>query len=309
MFPALILALALLSTLPGAPLTRLAAPEEPAAVGSGADGTAPGSAAALAGAGEVNALARAWPDRVEEISLRGGEWMLRLDGRWFAWANGRLLPEEERGRWAEYDAYPFSRYPLELPAITPLDPETEERLVRRLRDAEENPPRRSGDFLGLLLHAGSRTETEARIIKMEVAGYTVSVHERLREPLTRVSEELSALRHSDPQAAMYLRSLAEINGYNFRYVEGTRSRSYHSYGLAVDLIPKSYAGKEAYWMWAANRHARWWEIPYQKRWMAPEAVVRCFERHGFIWGGKWLLFDTMHFEYRPELLILAGAGL
>jgi len=30
--------------------------------------------------------------------------------------------------------------------------------------------------------------------------------------------------------------------------------------------------------------------------------VAVFERHGFIWGGKWFHYDTMHFEYRPELL-------
>jgi hypothetical protein len=24
--------------------------------------------------------------------------------------------------------------------------------------------------------------------------------------------------------------------------------------------------------------------------------------HGFIWGGYWYHYDTMHFEYRPELL-------
>ena len=27
------------------------------------------------------------------------------------------------------------------------------------------------------------------------------------------------------------------------------------------------------------------------------------ERHGFIWGGNWYHYDTMHFEYRPELLM------
>jgi peptidoglycan LD-endopeptidase CwlK len=27
-----------------------------------------------------------------------------------------------------------------------------------------------------------------------------------------------------------------------------------------------------------------------------------FEKHGFIWGAKWYHYDTMHFEYRPELL-------
>jgi hypothetical protein len=34
----------------------------------------------------------------------------------------------------------------------------------------------------------------------------------------------------------------------------------------------------------------------------PEEIVAIFEKHGFIWGGKWYHFDTMHFEYRPELL-------
>ncbi|MGW8266533.1 MAG: M15 family metallopeptidase, partial [Longimicrobiales bacterium] len=44
----------------------------------------------------------------------------------------------------------------------------------------------------------------------------------------------------------------------------------------------------------------------------PPAVVEAFERHGFVWGGKWAHFDTMHFEYRPEILyynrMVAGAG-
>ncbi len=36
--------------------------------------------------------------------------------------------------------------------------------------------------------------------------------------------------------------------------------------------------------------------------MPPTVLV--FERQGFVWGGKWFFFDTMHFEYRPELLLL-----
>ena len=32
------------------------------------------------------------------------------------------------------------------------------------------------------------------------------------------------------------------------------------------------------------------------------SIVRIFEKHGFIWGGAWYHYDTMHFEYRPELL-------
>jgi hypothetical protein len=33
----------------------------------------------------------------------------------------------------------------------------------------------------------------------------------------------------------------------------------------------------------------------------PFEVVEPFEAEGFIWGGKWYHYDTMHFEYRPEL--------
>lgn len=43
--------------------------------------------------------------------------------------------------------------------------------------------------------------------------------------------------------------------------------------------------------------------PYRNR--IPADVVQAFERHGFIWGGRWYHYDTMHFEYRPELLARA----
>ena len=34
----------------------------------------------------------------------------------------------------------------------------------------------------------------------------------------------------------------------------------------------------------------------------PAEIIAAFEKHGFIWGGRWYHYDTMHFEYRPELL-------
>jgi hypothetical protein len=40
----------------------------------------------------------------------------------------------------------------------------------------------------------------------------------------------------------------------------------------------------------------------------PLAIVEVFERHGFIWGGKWYHYDSFHFEYRPELIALAKQG-
>jgi hypothetical protein len=76
-------------------------------------------------------------------------------------------------------------------------------------------------------------------------------------------------------------------------VAGTGQPSPHSFGIAIDL---NTAFSE-YWYW--QRHNE--PIIYRNR--MPEEIVSTFEKHGFIWGGKWYHFDTMHFEYRPELLL------
>lgn len=81
--------------------------------------------------------------------------------------------------------------------------------------------------------------------------------------------------------------------YNCRKVAGSSAKSMHAYGAAVDINIK-YAN---YWRWASgNREQLHWrnKIPIQ--------IVRIFEKHGFIWGGYWYHYDTMHFEYRPELI-------
>jgi hypothetical protein len=265
----------------------------------------PAGAEASTGEREVQFLAEAWPDRIVETAQGSSDWMLRIGDDWFAWAHGRLMPEADRAHWQDFAAIPFYPYPLDMPPLPELDEQTASSLRQRVRDNQKNPPRRNEAFLAALLQAHNRAETEARLISIEVAGFTVTVHERIREPLSLVGKELMSLRLVDPGVEAFLRGIREMNGYNYRFVEGTRSRSLHSYGLAIDLIPKSYKGKNAYWMWAMTATPDWWTIPYARRWMLPMPVVRAFERQGFVWGGKWLYFDTMHFEYRPEILLLA----
>ena len=43
-----------------------------------------------------------------------------------------------------------------------------------------------------------------------------------------------------------------------------------------------------------------WPHVYRNR--IPWEIVEVFEKHGFVWDGKWYHFDTMHFEYRPEII-------
>ena len=62
---------------------------------------------------------------------------------------------------------------------------------------------------------------------------------------------------------------------------------------AIDINGK-YAN---YWRWALNNRG-------EPKWISqiPIQIVQIFEKHGFIWGGYWYHYDTMHFEYRPEFL-------
>jgi hypothetical protein len=74
--------------------------------------------------------------------------------------------------------------------------------------------------------------------------------------------------------------------FNCRVVKDTGKRSMHAYGAAIDIN----TAFSDYWLWRKGGYRN--RIPYE--------IVEIFERHGFIWGGKWGHFDTMHFEYRPE---------
>ncbi|WP_407539225.1 M15 family metallopeptidase [Deinococcus radiomollis] len=82
--------------------------------------------------------------------------------------------------------------------------------------------------------------------------------------------------------------------YLWRVVAGSGRQSAHSWGIAIDLNTR-YSD---YWQWEGHKEfAR--NIGYKNR--MPQAVVWAFERHGFVWGGRWYHHDTMHFEFRPEL--------
>jgi D-alanyl-D-alanine carboxypeptidase len=108
--------------------------------------------------------------------------------------------------------------------------------------------------------------------------------------LEAVSRDLDALPNE------YSKYLKPSSGtYNCRKIRGSNARSMHAYGAAIDIRTK-YSN---YWRWALNNRS---EPKWQNH--IPVQIVRVFEKHGFIWGGYWYHYDTMHFEYRPELLRL-----
>ena len=106
-----------------------------------------------------------------------------------------------------------------------------------------------------------------------------------------VADKLRTVAKEIEQLHLAIKHFAypSAGGFNCRTVKDTGKRSMHAYGAAIDLNTK-FAD---YWLWSPGG--------YRNR--MPVEMVAIFERHGFIWGGKWGHFDTMHFEYRPELLL------
>jgi hypothetical protein len=127
-------------------------------------------------------------------------------------------------------------------------------------------------------------------------GHTVMVTRAngVAEHLRPASAEIDALPDAVVRAAY-----PTAGTYVCRPVKDTGRLSMHAYGAAIDLNLKF----SNYWLWEAKGAAK---IPYRNA--MPRQIVDAFERHGFIWGGRWYHYDTMHFEYRPELLAALPAS-
>ena len=108
--------------------------------------------------------------------------------------------------------------------------------------------------------------------------------------MNRREELKTELTKKDPSLQPYLEGLGGT--FVWRNIAGTSRRSAHSYGVSLDINVK----RSHYW--------RWQRPPSPLRWQnqIPQPIVDAFEAEGFIWGGRWYHYDTMHFEYRPELL-------
>lgn len=141
------------------------------------------------------------------------------------------------------------------------------------------------------MYGGSALEVQKHLIKVDWFGQNIQVTKvnNVDIQLAKVAKELSLY----PELRKYL---TPASTFYWRKVRGANRQSAHSYGIAVDINTK-YSD---YWLWANNKAKETDKISYKNR--IPVEIVRIFEKYGFIWGGRWYHFDTMHFEYRPEIL-------
>ena len=255
------------------------------------------------------AFAEAYPDRIGKLEYLDGDWTIEVYGERFYYAEGRFLPASIRDKAGEYNPHPFYGYFKELPPWTPLTKDESAMMKEQEARRSQRPPRRSPHFYDTLWRAHNREEAWEHIKQIRFLGHPILVHYSILTQISLVEEKILRLAKTDAEVRQWINNLKNLESWNWRNIAASQSRSYHAYGAAIDLLPKSLGGLETYWLWTANSNPEWWNVPYNRRFHPPAEVISAFEDLGFIWGGKWRYYDTMHFEYRPEILVLSGIGI
>jgi hypothetical protein len=159
-----------------------------------------------------------------------------------------------------------------------------------------DPGRVRHEAFFMKVYGSSAAEVEKNLTTIvwcpKLVGQTIRITRvnEVDKKLMQVSEELD----EHPEWKKYL---VNIGGtFLWRNIHGTNRHSMHSFGMTVD-INTDYSD---YWEWACHCTDESNDVKYKNR--IPQGIVDVFEKYGFIWGGKWYHYDTMHFEYRPELL-------
>ena len=156
----------------------------------------------------------------------------------------------------------------------------------------EEPGRVRSEAFFKKMYGNSATEAKAKLTTVDWFGTKLQV-----TTVNGVDKKLAAVRDELAQTPDYKKYLTTPGGtFLWRIISKTKRLSMHSFGIAIDINTK-YSD---YWQWAGkNLTEESANIPYKNR--IPHEIAAVFEKHGFVWGGRWHHYDTMHFEYRPEL--------
>ena len=158
-----------------------------------------------------------------------------------------------------------------------------------------DPGRYRQDALFKAMYGHTEKEVASNLEKVDVFGSTVkfSSVNGAADNLRKVLEDIE-MNHPDLK-----KYFIDPSSFYWRAVRGADRMSAHSYGIAIDIGVK-YSD---YWRWSNKNATELDTITYHNRF--PEELILVFEQYGFISGARWYHYDTMHFEYRPELIAYA----
>ena len=76
----------------------------------------------------------------------------------------------------------------------------------------------------------------------------------------------------------FLDTLLSADSYSWRNISDSGNRSFHSLGVALDLLPRGWKQKNVYWAWRRDIDGdNWMRLPLERRWMPPQKVIEIFE--------------------------------
>jgi hypothetical protein len=236
----------------------------------------------------VLAFSQAYGPFIDSIAARNGDVVFYLRGRPIHFQDGRMLADPRASDTHECDSvfYPYSLEPLTEPVPAPEEmPVHCTDVPKTLWGVTESEIREHGRSIMFLDHR-------------------MFVNEFIVTPLRAVERDIRATAATDAAVAEWVREIDITYSFVSRDIAGSPTRSHHAFGMAIDFVPTSYDGLQVYWRWSRVFNREGWDgIPLAERWSPPQAVLRIFEQHGFVWGGKWAHFDVIHFEYRPEIIL------
>lgn len=222
--------------------------------------------------------------------------------------NGRILPKRYVNRWQNYYPVFVDYYPQEIPNPKNFSNEYIEEL-KVLADGKSRKDSFQPSMTlvqTFLYNAKTPAQIERYIVTTRFMDWKVRIHKDLVPRLKQIQIKLNQEALVNQEVAKFLAQRVTITGYNWREVRDSEKRSSHSWGISIDIMPKYYGLKQIYWKWTKDFYQDGWiTMPLNKRWIPPLKVISIFESEGFIWGGKWEIWDNMHFEYHPELLLLS----
>lgn len=265
---------------------------------------------------ELNIFKRAYPDITFKSEYDGNlkDWKITMiipekNGNRnvvLYWCNGSMVPYEELKNKDKYWTLLYA-YNSREDLADPADFTPEQIATMKNFGSDDNRKNGAGTpmfFFDAIYDSSTRASLEKHLVYTKFLGKAITIHERIKAPLLRVEERINKLAETDKEVKDFLAGLSKNEAYYWRLIAGTNRKSFHSLGIAIDVQPKYYGGKDVYWSWAKDRDPENWMLtPLSKRWMPPKSVIKIFEEEGFIWGGKWAIWDNMHFEYHPELIL------
>jgi hypothetical protein len=210
---------------------------------------------------------------------RGGAWFAVLpDGAAIAWDDGQTKNFEDK----------LARPDVEDTFSIPYRPGA----IRPVMAVDDDPGRIRLDAIFKATYGATAKTVD--VVPVDFLGQKLEVHRKVAPAFAAVERRLKSATARDPGLKSFLTGIGGT--FNWRNIAGTDRPSAHSWGVSMDINTK----RSHYWRWAKG--------PIVWKNEIPQVIVDAFEAHDFIWGGRWYHYDTMHFEYRPELFDASCTG-